>query len=102
MKRGLSCLLCLALALCILQSCKSGTSRAAAHEKITDRAIAAEISAKLLEAGLPAIRVFALDGRVTLSGVVPKEEAKQQVIDLAKSVRGVASVSEDLAIEKLR
>jgi osmotically-inducible protein OsmY len=101
MKRGLSCLLCAALAVCILQGCKSWTG-AKTHEKLTDRAIAAEIRAKILEAGLPPIRVFVLEGRVTLSGIVPKEEAKERVIALAKSVRGVASVSEDLAIEKLR
>jgi len=70
--------------------------------KTGDSAIAAEIRAKMLEAGLPPIRVFVLEGRVTLSGVVPKEEAKQRIIDLAKSVRGVVSVSQDLTIEKLR
>lgn len=101
MRRGLAWVLCLALALCILQGCKSGTGRVV-QGKTTDRTIADEIRAKVVEAGFPPIRVFVLDGRVTLSGVVPKEEAKQEVIDLAKSVRGVVSVSQDLAIEKPR
>ena len=102
MTRGLSCLLGLVLALSLLQGCKSWTWWGAPREKVTDIDIAAEIKEKLLEAGFPSIRVFAFEGRVTVSGTVAKEEDKERVVALAKAVAGVVSVSQDLAVERLR
>jgi len=93
-------MLLLAFALCMPQGCKTGT-RSAAQERPTDRSIAAEIRAKIAEAGFPSIKVFVLDGRVTLYGTVPSEEGKQRVLAIARESWGIASVSEDLAIEKL-
>ncbi len=101
MKRGLLCLLCLALALCMLHGCKSSRS-ASTRDLIADNVITAEIRARIAGEGLPPVRVFVLDGRVTLSGSVPSQEIKEKIIVVAKSVQGVSLVTADLQLQKIR
>jgi osmotically-inducible protein OsmY len=101
MKKGLLCLLCLALALCVLQGCKV-VRPAATHEPVADSAIASEVRGRIAEEGLPPVRVFVLEGRVTLSGSVPSQEIKEKIITLAKSVEGVLLVVPDLQLQKIR
>ncbi len=101
MKKGLSCLLCLALAFCILHGC-SFLRPQETDEKLSDTVIASEIRARIEQAGLPPVRVFVLDGRVTLSGTVPSQEAKQKIVALAKSVEDVVLVTADLQLQKIR
>jgi osmotically-inducible protein OsmY len=101
MKKGLLCLLCLALALCVLHGCKFFKA-AATGGKLPDSVIASEISARIAQAGLPPVRVFVLDGRVTLSGAVPSQEVKQKMIAIAKSMEDVSLVTADLRLQKVR
>lgn len=101
MKKGLLCLLCLALAFCILHGCKI-LRPAATHDLVADRAIVSEVTGRIAEEGLPPVRVFALEGRVTLSGSVPSQEIKEKIIAAAKSVKGVLLVTPDLQLQKIR
>ncbi len=101
MKKGLLCLLCLALALCILHGCKT-SKPSATHQLVADRAIVSEVMSRIAEEGLPRVRVYVLDGRVTLSGSVPSQEIKEKIIAVAKSVEGVLLVTPDLQLQKIR
>jgi len=101
MKKGLLCLLCLALALCILHGCKI-LRPAAKPELVADSAIASEVRGRIAHAGLPQVRVFVLDGRVTLSGSVSSQEIKEKIIAVAKNVKGVLLVTPDLQLQKIR
>ncbi len=101
MKKSLLCLSCLVLALCVLHGCKS-VNPAKTQGLLPDSAIAAEVRARIERAGLPPVRVFVLDGRVTLSGTVPSQEAKQKMIAAARSVKGVSLVAADLELQKIR
>lgn len=93
--------LCLALALCALYGCKILRPPPAGRE-VPDTAIAAEVRARVSEVAPLSVRVFVLDGRVTLSGFVPSQEIRQTIIAAAKSVKGVSLVSDDLQLEKMR
>jgi osmotically-inducible protein OsmY len=101
MKKGLLCLLCLALVFCILHGCKI-LRPAATHELAADSAIASEVRGRIAHAGLPPVRVFVLDGRVTLSGSVSSQETKEKIIAVAKDVKGVLLVTPDLQLQKIR
>jgi osmotically-inducible protein OsmY len=57
---------------------------------------------RIAEEGLPPVRVFVFDGRVTLSGSVPSQEIKEKIIAVAKSVKGVLLVTADLQLQKIR
>jgi hypothetical protein len=100
-KKGALCLICLVLLFFSLQGCKSGAG-AMKEEKIPDSTIAAEICSSLAEAGLPPVRVFVIEGRVVLSGVVPSPEAKEKAIAIARNTPGVTLVSNDLELQKIR
>ena len=73
-----------------------------AARTVADSAIAADVRARIAEDGLPPVRVFVLDGRVTLSGSVPSQEIRQKMIAAAKSVKGVSLVTPDLQLQKIR
>jgi hypothetical protein len=93
------CLLCLVAASFVLQGC-AGRAASTKDVKVPDTEIAAGIKAGLAEAGFEPVRVFVLDGRATLSGFVPTSEAKQRMIALARGVRGVTSVIDDLQVAR--
>ncbi len=100
-KNVLLCLLCLAQVLSILYGCKI-TSPAAPPKTVADSALASDVRARIAEEGLPPVRVFVLDGRVTLSGAVPSQEIREKTIAAAKSVGGVTLVTPDLQLQKIR
>jgi len=101
MKKSLLCLFCLALTLCTLHGCKI-LRPAAKPELVADSAIASGVRGRIAEEGLPPVRVFVLDGRVTLSGSVPSQEIREKIIAVAKSVEGVLLVTADLQLQKIR
>jgi hypothetical protein len=101
MKKGLLCLFFPALAVCILYGCKV-LSPAAPPKLAPDSAIASGVRARIAEEGLPPVRVFVLDGRVTLSGSVSSQEIKEKIIAAAKSVEGVSLVTPDMQLQKIR
>lgn len=89
---------CLALFIVAL-GCKGTTARP--EGTIDDRAIVAHIRSLIskepaLDAA--AIRVFAQEGKVTLSGPVPDTATKARLLDEARGVEGVKSVSDDLQL----
>ncbi len=100
MRKGVLLALCLALSFCVLCSCRF--LRRPAEREIPDSAIASEVRARVAEVEQLPIRVFVLDGRVTLSGSVSSQEIKQKIIAAAKSVEGVSLVSDDLQLKKIR
>ncbi len=101
MKRCFVCLLCLALALFSLEGCK-GKAALVREAAPSDSEIEADISSRIAEAGVPRVRVFVMQGRVTISGFVPDREAKEKVLDIAKSTPDVVSVADDVLVKKIR
>ena len=69
----------------------------------SDTAITTKIKLKLLDddqvSGLD-VHVKTINGKVTLAGVVPDQEAKDRVIAIAKLTNGVAKVYSNLEVEK--
>lgn len=82
------------------QGCKSqGTGSPGGN--VNDRAIVAGIRTLISEdpaLNAPSIRVFALEGKVTLSGPVPDSRAKGRLLAGARAVEGVKSVSDNLEL----
>ncbi|WP_432260727.1 BON domain-containing protein [Cupriavidus sp. TMH.W2] len=80
----------------------SSTGRTAAPrdtEAASDRAITAEVRARLANARSPdlaRIRVSTTDGVVKLEGTVRDEKQRTMAMELARSVRGVSAVSDEL------
>jgi len=82
-------------------SCASLTGRTAG-ETVDDSSITTAINIEIIkDPGLKylKINVDSFRGHVTLTGVVPNEQAEQRLIELAKKVRGVKSVKSNLIIE---
>lgn len=83
-------------------SAPSSTGRTAAPrdtEAASDRAITTEVRARLANARTldPArIRVSTTDGVVRLEGTVRDDKQRTMAMDLARSVRGVTAVSDEL------
>ena len=100
-KNSLLCLLCVVFLLFAFQGCKSKTA-AMKEGAPSDSEIAAQIRSRIAETGLQPPRVFAMQGRVALSGVVPNREAKEKMLAIAKDTPDVTSVSDDLQIKKIQ
>jgi len=83
------------------QQSKEATSEMA--QKVSDATITAAVNADLAkDSELSALRinVDTRDGRVSLYGSAPSEEAKQRAERLAMAEKGVVSVDNKLAVEK--
>ncbi len=91
---------CFAMVSCMLFGCKY--LRPPPGPEVPDTILAAEIRDRIADVEPLPIRVFVLDGRVTLSGFVSSPETKQKIIAVAKSVHGVSRVSDDLQLKKMR
>src|SRR5208282_2724900 len=95
-KRVVAYALCLVFLVALFQGCKIlpiGRPDSLAD----DRAIVTRIRTLIAEdpaLNPSAIRVFAVEGKVTLSGPVPDGHAKSRLLAKAKGVKGVKSVSE--------
>lgn len=99
-RRTLPCALCLVFFVVLFQGCESFTK--GRHEpKVDDRSIVESITALILEdrsVNASEVRVFAQEGKVTLSGTVPNDEAKSRLLAKARKVKGVKSVSDNLEV----
>lgn len=96
------CALCLVLAGAVLQGCKVLKIGGPGPGK-DDAAIAAQVRALITQdQGLKVagIRVFVLEGNVTLSGTVPDAGSKLRLLDGAKALNGVRSVGDNLEVRK--
>jgi len=93
--------LCLTCLLILLHGCKS-LPGGAHEEKIKDMDLVARIRTLISEdPGLSqsTVRVFAQEGKVTLSGTVPNEDARSRLLNGVAGVKGVKSVSSDLRLQ---
>ena len=95
-------ILCMSAAAPLLKGCAGTEERASTGQFIDDRTITAKIKTKLLQdpktEGLK-INVDTVKGRVPLSGFVASQEEKSRAEELARSVDGVISVDNNLAIK---
>lgn len=101
LERAVVCFVCLAFLLIAFGGCRSGAARPEA--KVDDRSIVARI--RLLISENPslsdtAVKVFAQEGRVTLSGAVPDSDTKARFLEQVKNVPGVKSVSDNLELPR--
>lgn len=90
------------LILLVSSGCASLTGRTAG-EIVDDSAITAAINVKIIEnpeLKYLKINVDSFRGNVTLTGTVPSNHAKEQLIEIANNVRGVKSVKTNLIIER--
>jgi osmotically-inducible protein OsmY len=102
MRRFILCALCLVLAGFILHGCKSFKVGASAPWA-NDAAITSQIKALIAkdeELSHAGIRVFVLEGNVTLSGTVPDGEAKLRLLAGVKGLKGVRSIGDNLVVRK--
>ena len=98
----LPCILFLILAGTVLWGCKNLTARVPRPGK-GDAAIAAQVRTLIAqdpELTGSEIRVFVLEGNVSLSGTVPDAGAKLRLLSAAKAVSGVRSVADNLEVRK--
>ncbi len=86
----------------LCHACESTTGRTAG-EMVDDTTIANTIRAKIIEdkeLSILKINTDVFNGNVTLLGVVPSRDAEDRLIALAKSVKGVKSVTSKLTIQQ--
>lgn len=75
---------------------------AKAGQALDDASITAQIKAELIKApevSAPKIDVDTKGGVVTLGGTVPSDSVKSRAGDIAKGVKGVASVNNNLTVQ---
>ena len=80
----------------------SGSTVSSIVGKVDDAAITASISAEFAkDADLSALKIDidTMDGNVTLNGPAPTAAARDKATTLAKSIKGVASVSNKLTVK---
>ncbi len=98
----LPCILLLILANAVLWGCKNLTEGVPRPGK-GDAAIAAQVRTLITrdpELRGSEIRVFVLEGNVSLSGTVPDAGAKLRLLSAVKAVDGVRSVADNLEVRK--
>jgi hyperosmotically inducible periplasmic protein len=87
---------------CLLSACASTTGRTAG-ELVDDSTIANTIREKIVadkELSILKINTDVFNGNVTLLGVIPNREAEERLISLARSVKGVKSVTSKLTVQQ--
>ena len=100
--RTLRCILFLLLAGAVLGGCK-GLTAGVPRPGRDDGAIAAQVRSLIAqdpELKGSQIRVFVLEGNVTLSGTVPDAGPKVRLLNAVKDIGGVRSVGDNLAVRK--
>ena len=83
-------------------ACASTTGRSAGA-LVDDATIADTIRAKIIgdkQVSFLKINTDVFNGNVTLLGVVPSKEAEDHLLDIARSVKGVKSVTSKLMIQQ--
>ncbi len=101
MRKAIS-LLSSIMIMAMLLGCASVTGRTAG-EHIDDATITTTINAKIIEdpdLKYLKINVDTTKGNVLLSGFVSTKQAEERLINIAKGVRGVKSVTSHLKIEQ--
>ena len=102
MKKVVYALLVPLFAVFLLSACSSTTGRTAG-EMVDDTTIANTIRAKIVEdkeLSVLKINTDVFNGNVTLLGDVPNRQAEERLISLAKSVKGVQSVTSKLMVQQ--
>jgi len=99
--RNLSLISCLILAFSLI-SCAGSRTRESTGEYIDDSAITTKVKTKLLAdpdvSGL-AINVETFKGIVQLSGFVNSKAHAQRAVEIARSVRGVRGVKNNMIVK---
>jgi osmotically-inducible protein OsmY len=96
------CILVLLLAGAILGGCK-GLTAGVPRPARDDAALTAQVRTLITqdpELKDSQIRVFVLEGNVTLSGTVPDAGAKARLLDAVRDLRNVRSVGDNLEVRK--
>ena len=96
------CILFLLLAGAVLGGCK-GLTTGVPRPARDDAAVAAQVRSLIMQdPGLKdsQIRVFVLEGNVTLSGMVPDAGARDRLLDAVRDLRNVKSVGDNLEVRK--
>jgi hyperosmotically inducible periplasmic protein len=102
MKKAVYALLVPLFFVFLLSACASTTGRTAG-ELVDDSTIANEIRAKIVgdkELSILKINTDVFNGNVTLLGVVPNRESEERLLSLARSVKGVKSVTSKLTVQQ--
>lgn len=91
-----------ALLLALLAGCASTSTRESTGQYIDDTAITTQVKAAIFNApGLKSteINVETFKGTVQLSGFVSSRDDMGRAVDLARSVKGVTSVKNDMRVK---
>ena len=103
MGRGLTlCILLLLLAGALLSGCE-GLTAGVPRPARDDAALTAQVRSLITQDLVlrdSQIRVFVLEGNVTLSGTVPDAGAKARLLDAVRDLSGVRSVGDNLEVRK--
>jgi len=92
----------LAVTLGSVVGCASTTHKQGTGEYVDDSVITAKVKALIIEDPLTKvleIKVKTFKGEVQLSGFVSSQAAANRAIELARSVKGVTSVKDDMQIK---
>ena len=100
--RILSFLICIGL-IAVFLGCASTRTQEGTGEYIDDSAITSKVKAEIL--GEPTLKVFQINvetfkGEVQLSGFVDTAEKVKKAGDIARGVKGVKSVKNNLIVKK--
>lgn len=92
----------LAMTLGTVVGCASTRTQQGAGEYVDDSVITAKVKAAILEDPITKvleIKVKTFKGEVQLSGFVSSRESANRAIELARGVKGVTSVKDDMQIK---
>ena len=101
LRKSLSAVL-LAVSLGTVAGCAPTPTQQGTGEFVDDAVITTKVKAAILEDPLTKvleIKVKTFKGEVQLSGFVSSREAANRAIDLARGVKGVTSVKDDMQIK---
>jgi hyperosmotically inducible protein len=92
----------LAVTLTAVAGCASTTKQQGTGEFIDDAVITTKVKAAILEDPLTKlleVKVKTFKGEVQLSGFVSSQESANRAVELARAVKGVTSVKNDMLIK---
>jgi osmotically-inducible protein OsmY len=101
LKRVALCLVWLLFLLIAFQGCRGASSRR--EPAVDDKSIVARIHVLISEDSSlsnAAVRAFAQEGRVTLSGTISDSETKARFLERVRHLPGVKSVSDNLELSR--
>ena len=101
LRKSLSAIL-LAVSLGTVAGCASTSTQQGTAEFVDDAVITTKVKAAILEDPLTKvleIKVKTFKGEVQLSGFVSSREAANRAVELARGVKGVTAVKDDMQIK---